>query len=602
MPKRLFCCLLMLCTAFLCSAAHAEMMPEDAGYYPFTTEMPQALWDAFDGDAWLGYAPVSGQYCTRGGVNTHAHVVMAKDGQYVLCGLDFYDGAWVLTAYGHSALYQDRPPQLALGDGYNYGYSFDVRYDDPETNRTEVFTYFSGSDTWRLQGYAVLESGQPVMNVSIAPRVLYFDSRPLLHEQPITLEAFDIEAFPRDYETAVALSNATAEAQADTALIRVSDEDWSSAASAALRKSGASSAGVLAHYFQGVEVELIGAADGDWVQVRIGDMEGFMPRSNLAVGSQKAAVYPTDGIPGVIDVPMPESDLPLYAGQSTASQVLASIPLFTYVSVMGYTDDLQWVHVRYLPDENGPWLTGYMDAKGVTQTDNMRDAVIDNPNPSDRLNLRKGPGKSYESLGKYYNGLDVVFLHTTPNEAGWRHVVIEGVTGYMQSEYLNYSSAGWSTPYMAPLGTVQGAPDGLPLRTAPSSSAEIKGTYDNGAQVEILGVVDQWAHVRAMDGLCGYMPLRSLGGEPKSAASAWAVVTRETPLYYAKDQEQPSDVTLRVGDRMKVTRRPYTRWELVWADEIGGPTTPVLNENDPWVYVTDDERGGYVRWECLKME
>jgi len=41
----------------------------------------------------------------------------------------------------------------------------------------------------------------------------------------------------------------------------------------------------------------------------------------------------------------------------------------------------------------------------VTKTSNMHSALIANPDPRDRLNLREKPIMTAKSLGKYYNGI-----------------------------------------------------------------------------------------------------------------------------------------------------------------------------------------------------
>ena len=67
-------------------------------------------------------------------------------------------------------------------------------------------------------------------------------------------------------------------------------------------------------------------------------------------------------------------------------------------------------------------------------------AVVSNPNPQDRLNLREQPSEAAASLGKYYNGVVVQIDQNLQN--GWVHVTIgngEGIAqGYMSTQYLAF--------------------------------------------------------------------------------------------------------------------------------------------------------------------
>ena len=67
-------------------------------------------------------------------------------------------------------------------------------------------------------------------------------------------------------------------------------------------------------------------------------------------------------------------------------------------------------------------------------------AVVNNPNPEDRLYLRKTPGTSAEAFGKFWNGTPVRVLET---RGEWCHVSIgtNGVLdGWMKKKYLAFGS------------------------------------------------------------------------------------------------------------------------------------------------------------------
>ena len=57
-------------------------------------------------------------------------------------------------------------------------------------------------------------------------------------------------------------------------------------------------------------------------------------------------------------------------------------------------------------------------------------AVVSNPNPQDRLNLREQPSEAAASLGKYYNDVGVQIDQNLQN--GWVHVTIGNGGGHAE--------------------------------------------------------------------------------------------------------------------------------------------------------------------------
>jgi len=124
--------------------------------------------------------------------------------------------------------------------------------------------------------------------------------------------------------------------------------------------------------------------------------------------------------------------------------------------------------------------------------------VVNNPNPTDRLNLRTQPNESAPSLGRYYNGVRLGALSQPSN--GWINVFVEGtsVTGYMQTQYLVYNPS-TPVPSAIPLVTVNNKNGtGLTLREKPSSASTNVGLQPvrNGETVLVLGWGPDWCHVR----------------------------------------------------------------------------------------------------------
>ncbi len=127
----------------------------------------------------------------------------------------------------------------------------------------------------------------------------------------------------------------------------------------------------------------------------------------------------------------------------------------------------------------------------LLQVDHSNWALVTNPNPDDRLNLRAQPDKKSASLGKYYSGAPVRILE---NRGEWARVDILGVEGWMMTEYLAIGDAMKSVVYAGPqLQTVEG---GAMLHAEPAEDAALSMKDANFSSMQIIGIVnEEWYHV-----------------------------------------------------------------------------------------------------------
>ena len=141
----------------------------------------------------------------------------------------------------------------------------------------------------------------------------------------------------------------------------------------------------------------------------------------------------------------------------------------------------------------------YEDA--LSQVDHANWALVSNPNPKDRLNLRVKPDQKSTSLGKYYNGAPVRILE---NKGDWARVDILGVEGWMMTKYLAIGEAMKNvTPAHPQLQTLEG---GSMLHAEPNEEAALGVETADYASMKIIGIVnEQWYHVWFYnDGTGGY--------------------------------------------------------------------------------------------------
>ncbi len=268
-------------------------------------------------------------------------------------------------------------------------------------------------------------------------------------------------------------------------------------------------------YYNGVEVQIRQYWNSEWAQVQIGTAVGFMQTKFLAINPVPGSIrsmIPT----ATVNNPNPSDRLNLRESNSEQAASLGKYYNGTQVEVLGYGE--AWHHVRvdgrigfmmgrYLRMSAGSGAGG----TGGIPTPGARNAIVNNPNPADRLNLRGSitpSGQGGPSIAKYFNGVDVEIQSYVANMPDWVFVRIGTAYGYMQVRYLAVGVPANSVRSAIPVLTVNNPnpQDRLNLRAAASNTAPSLGKYYNGTRVEVLGIMmdNRWYHVR-VDGRTGYM-------------------------------------------------------------------------------------------------
>ena len=120
-------------------------------------------------------------------------------------------------------------------------------------------------------------------------------------------------------------------------------------------------------------------------------------------------------------------------------------------------------------------------------------AVVNNPNPEDRLHLRTEPKKTATSLGKYYNGTPVRIV---ASQGEWVAVNIFGVTGWMKQEYLAFGDAGHNVEAAFPARVFAFAGGYHGVYSGPSTSKSLVSSEYPQQDLLVLAVVgEEWYHV-----------------------------------------------------------------------------------------------------------
>ena len=122
------------------------------------------------------------------------------------------------------------------------------------------------------------------------------------------------------------------------------------------------------------------------------------------------------------------------------------------------------------------------------------------------VNLRAGPGTSYEVLGEYER-YDTLLVTGTCEE--WYRVKLDGLRGYMLKEFVAMGDVPEPTPAYA-VEELDEYVDGyvnaktINLRAGPGTGYDVLGEYERYDTLLVTGKCEDWYRVK-LDGLRGYM-------------------------------------------------------------------------------------------------
>ena len=595
--KKCAAMLLLLLALLLTGAAAEEGWPEN-GYWTFPeTALPEGLRASLEEAGFAGAQVIDGAAERRFGQWMYAELIVRDAAGDALIG-GLYEGddtqRWLLTA-SRTALRQGEAARIVC-EGEKYGYtaddmsqmgacqSFELVYPDA------VYFWFLSTAGWRLYSITTAQERLDVNKDSVAlideqagdaVQTVYCDL-------PVSLEDFDIAAYPTRFEELARRAETLPQSDQTQARLRHARDEgdeffYDDEPPVLLYASPDAGARVVARSYSGVNAEALEEHE-DWVRLRIGGvLEAWARRRDVLLGGERAQQFDWGGQSARVYTVGAQRTQPVYAQPDEGAAVLSELEVFTGVSLQAILEGGDWLLVK--GDDS---VTGYIRGDAVSETDNYYDAWIYSEDPALRLNLREQPDKGSRSLGKYYSGVHVVRLNPEKPAEGWTKVIIEGVSGWVQSQYLDFSSDYNGREWLPPIGVVQGVNSrGLNLRAAPSGEAEILGAYPKGTRVEILGVTGAWGHVRLRDGSAGYMMLKYLGGEPKRAAENSFSLRADV-----QDRRSGADtegVTLCAGTRVRIAERPYSAWYTQSAQGNGRSWQAVFGEQETiWVAQGDD--------------
>jgi len=185
--------------------------------------------------------------------------------------------------------------------------------------------------------------------------------------------------------------------------------------------------------------------------------------------------------------------LNLRAEPSLNAKVLGQYPTGTWMTVL--SENGEWSKVSVNGKE------GYVMNKFLASSASS-DTLYVRTNTGRGLNLRDQPSLEGSIITSFKPGTAVNVL---VRGNGWHKVSVNGLTGYMASQYLTGSqTSGGSSTGKTGTVTNPGVNQVLLLRETASTDARVLGYYRNGTKVSILGQSGSFYKV-SVDGKTGYM-------------------------------------------------------------------------------------------------
>lgn len=201
----------------------------------------------------------------------------------------------------------------------------------------------------------------------------------------------------------------------------------------------------------------------------------------------------------------------------------------------------------------------------------------------ERLNLRAEPSKTGAILGLYYTGAEVENLGQE-NEA-YTKVRVGNMTGYMASEYLitweeamnRYGEdSGFGVCRAAQVDLTGMWMTELPLYGDTDLQSASLGIIENGENVELVGVLDDWAFIAAKleeQKVLGYVPLNCLTDveELKVSVVAGEKADSRTILYDAPNNRAKEIMSIKNGTAcFNLFGRKEGEWRRVRVGGVSG--------------------------------
>lgn len=250
----------------------------------------------------------------------------------------------------------------------------------------------------------------------------------------------------------------------------------------------------LGSYSRGTKVTLVTWGDA-WSKVTVDGRTGFMDTSKLTF--DYVAPDPNPGTSYMyVKAPSSTQKVTLYASDNVGSTPLGSYGTGTRVTLLSWGSNWCFVSVD--------GKSGYIQTQYLSYTDPGGDPnttlYVKTASATQKAPLYR-EASTTTLLGTYVTGTRVTLIEWGST---WSKVRIDGVEGFMQTQYLTTIDPG-NDGVVAYATVANPDPrDHLNLRAAPSKNATVLGKFYNGTSVKVFEKGAVWCRVE-VSGIQGYM-------------------------------------------------------------------------------------------------
>ncbi len=337
-------------------------------------------------------------------------------------------------------------------------------------------------------------------------------------------------------------------------------------------------------------VVLVTGSEGGWYKVSYQGSEGYMLSDYLTFSQTATANLGTGTVTS--------SNVRVRSGPGTGYSILGVVNSGTTLTVTGVSAD--WLQVSY-GGSTGYISSAYVSVGGSSSGSSSSGSSSGSSSSGSTsvesvsgtgtikgnyVRVRSGPGTGYSILGVLSNGTT---LTVTGKSGDWYQVSYSGSTGYVSGAYMTLaesssgSSSGGTTPASG-TGTINA--NGVRLRSGPSTSSSILGSFSTGATMTVTGTSGDWYQVN-YNGTTGYvyktyLTVGSSGSSSTSTTGGSSVTVTDM-----------TSTTAWVISAVHMRTGPDTSYSSMRVLSTGTSVT-LTGYTDKWYRVTYNGETGYV--------
>lgn len=204
------------------------------------------------------------------------------------------------------------------------------------------------------------------------------------------------------------------------------------------------------------------------------------------------------------------------------------------------------------------------------------------------LNLRQGPGTSYNIIGELSSGTNVQIISQC--NSNWYKVQYNGTTGYVYAPCISIVSGNLSSSLKT--GTVINLSGDIQLnfRLGPSTNDTVIGGLSEGTTFTILSESNGWYKIN-YDGTIGYVYgyYVSIGNNSSSLSNSSSNTSKSGVV---SNLNNGVDLNFRSG--------PNTDYSII-GELSEGTSVTILSENNGWYKINYDGTVGYVYSDYISI-